>query len=143
MYTSCSKCIFLNQSESRNLKLTNRNHCRIHANRPDSRQEFKASLFYSLYFLNSEAYPGCFHQGQIPFQGKGRNIIIIYRSRLKCEKLFSAPPPQVLFLPPGHNTEERVANYLIITKDRLVLASAPYSPIKAFFIRGRNLFFQN
>ena len=55
------------------------------------------------------------------------------KSRLEgAKKIY----PLKRFLPPGHNKQEGRAEYLIMAKERLVLASAPYAPHNSFFIRG-------
>ena len=36
-------------------------------------------------------------------------------------------------MPLGHNRQEDGAEYIIITKERLVLASAPYAPNESFY----------
>ena len=41
-------------------------------------------------------------------------------------------------LPLGHNTQKGGADYLIIAKERL----PPMPPMRAFFIRGRNILFR-
>ena len=43
------------------------------------------------------------------------------------------------FLPPGNNTQEG-AEYLIITKERLDWASAPYAPHESFYYQGQKHF---
>ena len=45
------------------------------------------------------------------------------------------------FSAPGAWQTREGTDYLIITKEGLVLASAPLPPIRAFFIRGRNILF--
>ena len=56
------------------------------------------------------------------------------------QKFKSAHPKTIL--PLGHKRQEgEGAEYLIVTIGRLVLATAPYAEIRAFFIRGRNILF--
>ena len=44
-----------------------------------------------------------------------------------------------MFWPLGHDRQEGGAKYLIMTKERLILASSPNPPWELFFIRGRNM----
>ena len=66
------------------------------------------------------------------FSGGGAEIFYQGKTRSKESKQFSAPAKKIL--PLGHNTK----NYLIITKERLILASAPN---ESFFFRGTNIQF--
>ena len=71
--------------------------------------------------------------GQIPFLGGwSRNFFI--RDSIAREKFC---PPIQIFSPWGNTDKKgRRAEYLIITKERLVLGSAPYAPHECFFHQG-------
>ena len=71
-----------------------------------------------------------FHQGEILFLGGQK-----YFSQ--CAKKIC---PSLENICPWDVSDKRREEYLIITKERLDLASVP---IRAFFIRGRNLLFWN
>ena len=72
-----------------------------------------------------------FSWGQIPFVGRRAEI---FSSGTEF-------PHPLKNLPLGHNRQEGGGEYLTMTNERLVLASAPMPSIRAFFIRGRNISF--
>ena len=76
-----------------------------------------------------------FHQGQIPFFGEGQKYF--YQGK-NWKGKNCPPPPLKKFCSRGHNTQDG-GRISYLANERLVFSSAPYSPMRAFSIRGRNV----
>ena len=91
-----------------------------------------------------------------PISGPGCNEVsrkVIANTTEECPELFSSDffyrgleggqyfhegqNCSKIFLPIGHNTSVGGTKHLIITKERLVLASVPYAPNESFFHEGQ------
>ena len=69
-----------------------------------------------------------------------KSIVFCFRYLQGGKNIFCPLLKRILLL--GHKGQEGRAEYLIITKQRLGLASFPYALLENFFIGGRNIFLE-